>query len=133
SPIGRGPLQLSHPGKRPRRRGRRTARSICSTGLAMSNTPSNPSHRAWRPQPAARPAPASDARRWRREPGASGGTARRWVHRFGFGLLALAFLACTGLFVWAVLWLWPPPPARLVLVGAGYETNLAVPPNVYGR
>ena len=97
----------------------------------MPNTTPNPSRHPWHPQPAPAPAPPPDARRWRREPGA--GAARRWGRRSVFGLLTLAFVACTGLLVWAVLWFWPPRPARLVLVGAGYETNLAVPPNVYGR
>jgi hypothetical protein len=47
--------------------------------------------------------------------------------------VALTFLVGAGVFVWVVFWFWPPPPARIVLVGAGYETNLAVPHNVYGR
>ena len=97
----------------------------------MSSTPLNSPRHPWRSQPAPAAAPPPDSRRWRREPGS--GTARRWGRRSVFGLLTLAFVACAVLLVWAVLWFWPPRPARLVLVGAGYETNLAVPPNVYGR
>ena len=32
-----------------------------------------------------------------------------------------------------VLWLIPPKPACVFIVGAGYEENLAIPHNVYGR
>jgi hypothetical protein len=46
---------------------------------------------------------------------------------------ALTYLLICGLLFWVSLWLWPPHPASLVLVGAGYETNLAVPQNVFGR
>src|SRR2546430_14438220 len=48
-------------------------------------------------------------------------------------LTAGAYFAACGLFLWVALWLWPPRPACLVLVGAGYGTNLAIPHNVYGR
>ncbi|WP_406695658.1 vWA domain-containing protein [Singulisphaera sp. Ch08] len=45
--------------------------------------------------------------------------------------LALGILG--GLLIWVSTWLWPPKPASLVLVGAGYEQNLAIPHNAYGR
>ena len=69
--------------------------------------------------------------RWRRE--FQGGDGNRWPRRLRVGGLIGAFLLCTGLLIWASFWLFPPQPAGLVLVGAGYETNLAVPPNVSGR
>ena len=69
--------------------------------------------------------------RWRRE--AQGGDGGRWPRRLLIAGLLGAFLLCTGLLIWASFWLFPPQPAGLVLIGAGYETNLAVPPNVHGR
>src|SRR5947209_6903124 len=68
--------------------------------------------------------------RWRREARPPG---TPWGRRLRLGALVLAFLTCTGLLVWASFWLFPPQPACLVLVGAGYETNLAVPHNAHGR
>ena len=67
--------------------------------------------------------------KWRRvrRPGSSRARA------FRTALWFLTYLGLSGLLVWVALWLWPPNPASLVLVGAGYETNLAVPQNVYGR
>jgi hypothetical protein len=41
-------------------------------------------------------------------------------------------LTASGLLVWLALWYHPPRPVGAVLVGAGYETNLTVPHNVYG-
>jgi hypothetical protein len=49
------------------------------------------------------------------------------------GIVSLIFVACAGFLVWACFWLAPPRAAALVLVGAGYETNLAIPHNAYGR
>lgn len=48
------------------------------------------------------------------------------------GLAWLSLLALTAMLTWASTWLSPPRPARLVLLGAGYQANLAVPQNVYG-
>jgi len=45
---------------------------------------------------------------------------------------ALALVLCCTLLVWVVLWLQPARPVGLVLIGAGYETNLNLPHNVYG-
>src|SRR5947209_3947008 len=66
---------------------------------------------------------------WRREPrpGRGRGRAARVV------AAATAYLGFCGLLVWVAFWLAPPPPAGLVLAGAGYETNLAVPHNVFGK
>ena len=69
--------------------------------------------------------------RWRRE--SQGGDGGHWQRRLRVGGLIGAFLLCTGLLIWASFWLFPPQAAGLVLVGAGYETNLAVPANVPGR
>lgn len=66
---------------------------------------------------------------WRREPRPP---SRR---RRAAALLAAAvgYLVFSGLLVAVALLLWPPRPACLILAGAGYESNLAVPPNVFGK
>jgi hypothetical protein len=66
--------------------------------------------------------------RWRRD---RSSPRRPRVFRPTFAVLG--YLAFCGFLVWVVLWLWPPRPASLVLIGAGYETNLSVPHNAYGR
>jgi hypothetical protein len=43
-----------------------------------------------------------------------------------------AFAACLGMVIWLILMINPPEPAALVLVGADYATNLAVPHNALG-
>jgi von Willebrand factor type A domain len=70
---------------------------------------------------------------WRRdEPNASlsPGSRRARVRRAAALIL---FFTLSALFFWLVLWLLRPVPVSLVLFGAGYETDLAVPHNVYGR
>ena len=84
---------------------------------------------AWNPSgSAARPARRRFPR-WRLEPLATG-KRRTLLKTLAVGLL---YLFLSGLLIWVVLWLSPPQPARLVLIGAGYETNLAIPQNVPGR
>jgi hypothetical protein len=71
---------------------------------------------------------------WRQEDRpAAVAPARRWSWKLRFAAAALGFLLFSGLLVWVIYWLWPPKPACLVLLGAGYEENLHVPPNVEGR
>ncbi|MFO0850726.1 MAG: vWA domain-containing protein [Gemmataceae bacterium] len=55
-----------------------------------------------------------------------------WGRLAAVTALALGLLAATAAAVWLGLWYRPPRPVALVLVGAGYETNLAVPHNVPG-
>src|SRR5262245_25713730 len=43
-----------------------------------------------------------------------------------------AFAACLGMVIWLILMINPPEPAAVVLVGADYATNLAIPHNVMG-
>src|SRR5687767_12263945 len=47
-------------------------------------------------------------------------------------VLLVGLLTASGLLVWLALWYRPPRPIDVVLVGAGYESNLTVPHNVYG-
>ncbi len=70
---------------------------------------------------------ARDTARWRGAPG------RRPPRRFrrvmiGSFLLVVAVSA----FLWVASWFQPPRPVQLVLVGAGYQQNLAVPHNIFG-
>jgi hypothetical protein len=83
----------------------------------------------WNPSGSAAAAPRRGLPRWRLEPRRPG--RRRAALRTL--ATALCYLSLSGLLIWVVLWLSPPQPARLVLLGAGYETNLAIPENVYGR
>ncbi len=90
----------------------------------MSSTPPSPS---WRPAPPAPPGPARPSG-WRFRPASS--RPRRAV-RLGGAVLLL--LLAAGALVQLLLWLAPPAPACLVLIGAGYEDNLAYPHNAQGR
>ena len=51
-----------------------------------------------------------------------------------FGLIAglVAFAACLGLVIWLIWMINPPRPAGVLLLGADYATNLAVPHNALG-
>ncbi len=56
-------------------------------------------------------------------------------HKLCRGQLALAWLSLIGLacmLIWASTWLRPPHRVSMVLIGASYADNLAVPHNVYG-
>lgn len=80
--------------------------------------PSSPGSRASRPG-------------WRAEPDAAP-TRRGLSRRTKLGLGVFTLIALSALLIWVVWWLIPPKSACLVLVGAGYEDNLAVPHNVPG-
>lgn len=66
---------------------------------------------------------------WRQRPTAD---RKKRSRRTKIVLGVSALLACNIVLLFAVYWMWPPKPACLLLVGAGYEDNLAVPHNVYG-
>jgi hypothetical protein len=98
----------------------------------MSSNPSRPVPRSWKH---AVNAPVSRRRagpQWKREE-LPPPRPRGWRGRsLRVALLGLAFALCLGLLVWVFLWLWPARQVAVVLVGASYAENLAVPPNVYG-
>lgn len=48
-------------------------------------------------------------------------------------MAAAAGLGVLAVVTWVVLWIRPPQPARLVVLQAGYDATLAVPPNPYGK
>ncbi len=54
----------------------------------------------------------------------------RWWKLAGLATAGLAALAAV---TWAVFWIQPPEPAQLVVLVAGYDNTLAVPPNPYGK
>src|SRR5688500_9811157 len=85
----------------------------------------------WRhlpPKAASADATVQDWRRGRGRSVASPERALRW--KVGLGWATLLFL-CGG-FLWLSTWVRPPRPGQLVLLGAGYQTNLLLPPNVAG-
>ncbi len=90
-----------------------------------------PSRRSWRDD-AAGGREGTNKRKWQKEPGqVSNGL--RFSKRTKIILATLMLLVVTGGVVglWLLFRRFDPP--RLVLIGAGYETNLTVPPNVYGK
>ena len=56
----------------------------------------------------------------------------RWNRKTKIGVGVLCFLAFNALLIFVILWLIPPKPSCVVLLGVGYEDNLAVPHNAYG-
>jgi hypothetical protein len=60
-------------------------------------------------------------------------TGTGWSKRHKFAALAAGVFATLVALILVVLWLIPPKPACVFLIGAGYEENLAIPHNVYGR
>lgn len=79
------------------------------------------------PRPLKRPA-RSGPRAWQH--------ARRRAHdrrrRMALGGGWFALLGLAGLLVWTSTWWQPPAPVGMLVVGAGYQDNLAAPPNVLG-
>lgn len=67
---------------------------------------------------------------WRK--GRSAASSVKRGGRWRVGLAWGAFLAVCAGFIWLSTWVRPPQPGRLVLLGAGYETNLLVTENVAG-
>jgi hypothetical protein len=91
-----------------------------------------PSEQPRQPKPAGKyivppPKPKRNASPGRKE-SATPPATRRWIK---FALGALAFLGFSGLLVIIIMLIIPPKRACLVLLGAGYEENLAIPHNVY--
>jgi hypothetical protein len=93
----------------------------------MSSGPgSNPP--GWRPPTSAAPPPPPGPA-WAAPPPARPYRPRWWklAAVAALGLLVLAAV------VWVALWIRPPQPARLIVLSATYDTNLAVPVNPYGK
>lgn len=73
-------------------------------------------------------------RRGQRAPAWRSGPPRRsgGFRKTRIGAAWLGTLALLGMFIWASSWLHPPRSCSLVLLGAGYQENLAIDENVYG-
>ena len=99
----------------------------------MPNDPPQPPQRAWRGALPSTGGPAKGGPAWKGSPGPAAAARKPWSRKtkltLGVGLLG----ALAGLFVVVVLLPRPVKPFRLVLLSAGYETDLAVPHNVPGR
>src|SRR5271166_6326919 len=94
---------------------------------------SQPQNRGWRnnAKPGDRKSEAQKA--WRKErvvPSAAG--KRPMSRKAKLALVALLIMGVGGGIVWLIFLISPVKPVYLVLIGAGYETNLAIPHNVYG-
>ena len=98
----------------------------------MASNEPHPPPRSWKPEVEPDEAKRGAGPMWRRDRAAVPVVGVR-TRRSRMLIGGAAFLFCTALLVWVSFWLWPVQRASLILIGAGYETNLAVPPNVYGR
>jgi hypothetical protein len=93
----------------------------------------NPPRRGWRQQASGAAQGKKAQYGWRQEAPVSDKVQRKWSRSTKIGVASATLLVGAGVLIWVVLQLIPVKPVRLVLIGAGYETNLAVPPNVLGR
>src|SRR5262249_58234253 len=100
----------------------------------MPNEQPRPPQRAWRDAAASPSSPSKGGPAWKGQVDAAPPTPRQPMSKkakltLGVGLLG----ALAGLIVVIILLLRPVKPFRLVVLSAGYETNLTVPHNVPGR
>src|SRR5262245_10874438 len=102
----------------------------------MANERSQSPRATWRGNTEAKPSarPQKSEYKWTERgakpaAGPARGQGSRSV-RIASGLIG--FAACLMLVVWLIWMINPPKPAAVILVGADYATNLAVPHNVLG-
>jgi hypothetical protein len=99
----------------------------------MPNNNPRPPKRSWRDEGSSEKGHAPGRRKWHKE-GEAKGPAEPRIGRGAKIALAAAALVAVGVGIWIVIeWLRPVKPFQLVLIGAGYESNLSVPHNVPGR
>src|SRR5947209_1535312 len=89
-------------------------------------------NRAWKNQAAGPAAAGTGKRAWQKAPDAATGPQRPWSKKSKLGLATFAVSAIIALMIGVVLYLRPAKPACLVLIGTGFEEEMAVPHNVYG-
>ncbi len=95
------------------------------------NNPRMPK-RSWRDNPPSGATPKRGRRAWQKEQGRE--AAGPWLTKKTKAILAGgAFVVVAAILLAVAFWPKPIKPFRLVLLGAGYETNLAVPANAYGQ
>jgi serine/threonine protein kinase len=103
-----------------------------SSALAGMDDPAPPNEGGILPRLSKRKKDRELARDRGKEKTGRGYTERRWSWRWKLGMILGGLLLLLVPCVLTILWLIPPRPTTLVLIGAGYENNLAVEPNVYG-
>jgi hypothetical protein len=92
-----------------------------------------PRKQAWREAAGATPSRTPSQEPWRQGQAPAAGGRPWWrTRRARLAFVAAALVAVTAATVLVALWLRPARPVYLVLIGAGYEANLAVPHNVPG-
>src|SRR5262249_3333552 len=98
----------------------------------MSTTP-DPSQRTWHRAAVDAGTPAGSKSPWQTQ----GEIVQPLSPRSRRGMwIVVAFLCLfvlCGVLIWVALWLRPGKDTALVLIGAGYEDNLALPHNAYGQ
>src|SRR5579871_2425808 len=97
----------------------------------MSTHPTPP-ERTWHRATLDEPALPTNQTRWRAQSEPSS-TPPRYLRKGRILLLFLGLFVLCALVVWVSLWFRPGKDTALVLLVAGYEDNLALPHNVYGR
>src|SRR5260370_25327929 len=95
-----------------------------------ADQPSGP-NRAWKDQ-VSPPDKAKGKRPWQKAPDKRTGPKGPWSNKTKLVIATGAVSAIVGLIIGVALYFKPPKPACLVLVGNGYEFNLAIPHNAYG-
>jgi hypothetical protein len=99
-------------------------------GILMAHDNTNPSKRAWK-DAVQKTGPATGKRQWQQT--APAPKARRPLSRRArIGIVLGVLGAIVGVLAVLLYLLTPPRPACLVLIGAGYEDNLAIPQNAAG-
>jgi hypothetical protein len=99
-----------------------------------TNQPPPPPRRSWKHAALPSTPPSSGQHAWQH----SGGqpavpSGKRLSRKTLVALLGGGIFVLAAVFLVVIFWPRPAPPVCLVLVGAGYEHNLAVPHNVAGR
>src|SRR5215813_11862835 len=92
-----------------------------------------PTRPSWRRNVAPPPQREREEYQWtRRTPKPAGGAQGPRSGSFKVVGAVLGFLACLVAVVILIILIWPPDPVGILLVGADYADNLAVPHNVLG-
>ncbi len=99
----------------------------------MPSDPSGKPTQGWRQQVTKAKRNGDALPEWRKELAAPTTQPRPSRKRLKLFLVGAALATILGLLIWLALRPKPPGHSTLVLVGAGYEENLGVPHNVYGR
>src|SRR5437870_402955 len=90
-------------------------------------------NRDWRNQATGTPQKAGGQRDWQKQVGTPAAGPRTPMARTTkLALAGLVLSVLLGSVVVVALWIKPLKPACLVLLGASYDDNLALPHNVYG-